>query len=180
MPCHYIWSDVVESAAVQIIELPPDRWREYKVLRLTALRTDPIAFGSTFEETLAYPDELWQERLLGQTSTILFAEREGRLVGTAAVLLGIEEDAAAAQIVGVFVEPEHRGQGIARRLLEELLARLADRPEFARILLHVTETQAAATALYRSLEFVEIGRLVGEHREGDQLYDEVVMERDNR
>lgn len=169
----------MESTDVQIIALPPERWREYKALRLTALRTDPIAFGSTYEESIEYPDELWQERLSGQTSTILFAERDGRLVGTAAVLLGIEEDAATAQIVGVFVEPEHRGQGIARRLLEALLARIADRPEFTRILLHVTETQAAATALYGSLGFVEVGRLVGEHRQGDQVYDEVVMERGN-
>jgi ribosomal protein S18 acetylase RimI-like enzyme len=164
---------------IEIIELPLDRWREYKTLRLTALRTDPIAFGSTYEETIAYPDELWQERLAGPASVSLFAERGGRLVGTAAVLLGIEDDAATAQIVGVFVEPEHRGQGIARRLLEALLARLADRPEFARILLHVTETQAAALALYRSLGFKEVGRLVGEHREGDRVYDEVVMERNN-
>ena len=41
-------------------------------------------------------------------------------MGTAAVLLGIEEDAATAQIVGVFVEAEHRGQGIGRRLVEAL------------------------------------------------------------
>jgi len=170
----------MDQTDVQIIELPSDRWREYKVLRLTALRTDPIAFGSTCEETIAYPDDLWQERLAGTASVILFAQREGRLVGTAAVLLGIEEDAATAQIVGVFVEPEHRGQGIARHLLEALLARLADRPEFARILLHVTETQTAALTLYQSLGFEEVGRLVEEHHQGDRVYDEVVMERHNR
>ncbi len=165
---------------VQIIELPPERWRDYKVLRLTALKSDPLAFGSTYEETLEYPDELWEERLAGRTSIILFAEREGRLVGTAAVLLGIEEDAATAQIVGVFVEAEHRGQGIGRRLVEALLARLRGHPELGRILLHVTETQVAAATLYRSLGFEEIGRLVGEHRDGERVYDEVVMERDNR
>jgi hypothetical protein len=43
---------------VRVIELPPDRWREYRALRLAALRSDPIAFGSTYEESIAYPDEL--------------------------------------------------------------------------------------------------------------------------
>jgi ribosomal protein S18 acetylase RimI-like enzyme len=167
-------------SGIRIIELPLERWREYKVLRLTALQSDPLAFGSTYEETLEYPDELWQERLSGQASLILFAERDGRLVGTAAVLLEIEEDAATAQIVGVFVEREYRGQGIARRLIEALLERVTERAEFARVLLHVTETQAAAYALYRSMGFEEVGRLVGEHRDGDQVYDELVMQRENR
>ena len=59
------------------------------------------------------------------------------------------------------------------------MARLRGHPELGRILLHVTETQVAAATLYRSLGFEEIGRLVGEHRDGERVYDEVVMERDN-
>jgi ribosomal protein S18 acetylase RimI-like enzyme len=169
----------VKPAHVRIIELPVDRWREYRTLRLTALQTDPIAFANTYEETLSYPDELWQDRLTNSTSINLFAERDDRLIGTAAALLGMEGDATIAQIVGVFVEPECRGQGVARLILETLLARLAGRPEIARIRLNVTETQAPAIALYRSLGFMPVRRLVGERRRGDRIHDELVMERDN-
>jgi ribosomal protein S18 acetylase RimI-like enzyme len=165
---------------VEIVELPVDRWREYRELRLAALRSDPIAFGSTYAQSVEYPEEFWRSRLDNPPNFILFAERDGRLVGTAAAIVGGEGDAAGAQIVGVFVLRGYRGQGIARRLMDWLLARLAERSEIERIRLDVTETQAPAIALYQSLGFVVVGRLQGEIRRGDRSYDELVMERVNR
>jgi ribosomal protein S18 acetylase RimI-like enzyme len=162
---------------MEIIELPVERWREYRELRLTALRSDPIAFGSTYEQSVGYPEEFWRGRLASPSNIILFAERGRRLVGTAAAIVGDEGDAATAQIVGVFVAPDERGQGIGRCLLEALLARLAERDEIARVRLGVTEAQEAAIALYRSLGFEVVGRLEGEIRRGDRTYDELVMER---
>ena len=164
---------------VRIIDLPADRWREYRALRLTALRTDPLAYSSTYDESVTYPDDVWQTRLAGAANIVLFAECGGRLVGTAAAILGVENEPETAQIVGVFVEPAQRGQGIGRLLLETLLARLSMRPEIARVRLGVTETQAPAIALYRSLGFAVVGRLEGEIRFGGRAYDEVVMERTN-
>jgi ribosomal protein S18 acetylase RimI-like enzyme len=84
---------------------------------------------------------------------------------------------ATALFVGVFVAPEHRRRGIGRRLLASLLGRLAERGGIETIRLNVTETQAAAIVLYRSLGFQAVGRLEGEIRRGDVVYDELVMER---
>jgi ribosomal protein S18 acetylase RimI-like enzyme len=166
-------------ADVEIIELPVDRWREYRELRLRALQSDPIAFGSTYKESVAYPEGFWRGRLANRRNIMLFAERGGRLVGTAAALVGIEGEPATALIVGVFVVSEHRAQGIARRLLETILGCLGSIAEIARIRLDVTETQEAAMALYRSLGFAVVGRVEGEIRRGDRVYDELVMERRN-
>jgi ribosomal protein S18 acetylase RimI-like enzyme len=165
---------------VRVIELPPDRWCEYRALRLAALRSDPIAFGSTYEESIAYPDELWQRRLTNTAGIMLFAERAGLLIGTAAALLGVDGEPEVAQIVGVFVEQVCRRHGAGRLLLDELLVRLAARPEIARVRLDVTETQAPAIALYRSLGFEVVGRRAGKIRRGERSYDELAMERRNR
>lgn len=145
-----------------------------------ALRSDPIAFGSTYEQTIAYPEEVWRERLNHPTHFVLFAERAGELAGTAAALIGIDGEPAVAQIVGVFVRREQRRQGIARMLLTEILARIAVRTEIRRVRLDVTETQVAAIALYRSLGFEVVGKHIGEMRSGDRVFDELIMERDNR
>ncbi len=102
---------------VHIVELPVDRWQEYRARRPTALRTDPIAFGSTYEESVAYPDEVWQSRLSEPTSIILFAEHRRRLVGMMGALLGADGEATVARIIAVFVEMEHRRRGVARLLL---------------------------------------------------------------
>jgi ribosomal protein S18 acetylase RimI-like enzyme len=167
----------MDSPNVEIVELPDEKWREYRTLRLTALRTDPLAYSSTYDASAGYPDEYWRARLANPGSVILFAECDGRLVGMAAAILGVEGDQATAQIVGVFVEPAQRGRRIGRLLLETLLGRLRERAEITRVRLGVPETQAAAIALYRSRGFVETGRLAGEIRAGERVYDELVMER---
>lgn len=162
---------------IEIIALPADRWRDYRELRLAALRSDPVAFGSTYEQSVRYPEEFWRGRLTSGSHIMLFAERDGRLVGMAGAIVGIEGEPAIAQIVGVFVAPEHRRQGVARCLLESLMGRLALHDEIETVRLGVTETQEAAIALYRSLGFEVVGRLEGEIRHRDRLYDELVMER---
>ena len=43
----------------KIITLPPERWREAKQLRLEALLAEPSAFASSYEDELAFPDEVW-------------------------------------------------------------------------------------------------------------------------
>jgi predicted GNAT family acetyltransferase len=60
----------------------------------------------------------------------------------------------AAQVSGVYVPPALRGQGIARRALGELCARLRLRTRH--ICLFVNDFNEPALALYRRLGFVTI------------------------
>lgn len=45
---------------IKIIRLDPSRWQDSKRLRLEALKTDPIAFGSSYEESARFEDAIWQ------------------------------------------------------------------------------------------------------------------------
>ena len=163
---------------VEIITLPPSRWREFRHIRLSALRTDPLAFSSRYADALNQPDDLWQQRLDGIASIVRFATYHGQIVGLGGALLGAPDDPARAQIISVFVEPTHRGKGIGRLLLQHLLAELATRPQYARVRLNVTETQTAAIALYQSLGFVAVGQEDHPIEDGTGRYLELVMERD--
>ena len=64
-----------------------DEWREFRELRLEALRDSPMNFGQTHEQALAHPDELWQERARTNATSDVQAfyvavdDATGKLVG---------------------------------------------------------------------------------------------------
>jgi len=131
---------------IAIVTLPPDRWAEYRDLRLTALRTDPIAFGETLERALAHPDSLWSDRLGDGERLLRFAERDGRLVGLAGAIPD-DDRPGVALIVSVFVEPSARGRGVARRLVSALLDEIAGWDHVTVARLFVNDTNAVAIAV---------------------------------
>ena len=74
--------------------------------------------------------------------------------------------AGEAEILTVAVAQSRRGQGIGRRLLEELMRRLyAERVR--EIFLEVDENNPPALALYRRLGYVEVGRRKGYYRDAE-------------
>ncbi len=70
------------------------------------------------------------------------------------------------EIVTLGVAPEARRQGVARALLEDLLAR-ARRLGIASLTLEVAEDNTAALALYRALDFEPVGTRRGYYRRPD-------------
>ena len=98
----------MDDTRIQIIKLPPERWNEYKALRLRALKDDPQAFGSSYTKEVAYSDDKWRERT---NNSVLFATDGNNLVG----MLGVwqsegDKENKTANIFGVF-ELETRTKG---------------------------------------------------------------------
>lgn len=83
------------------------------------------------------------------------AEVRGRLAGFA---VGYLAQAGVGSVLTLDVAPEHRGLGLGRLLLAELLRRL-ERAGARRIRLEVDVRNRAAIALYRSFGFRRTGRL---------------------
>lgn len=55
---------------------------KYKALRLHALKTDPKAFGSTYEREVAFEDEEWLKRLTNTDAITIVAVQDRELIGT--------------------------------------------------------------------------------------------------
>ena len=51
------------SSSFSIRRIDSAEWKEYREVRLRALKDSPDAFGSTFEESIMYPDDAWIARL---------------------------------------------------------------------------------------------------------------------
>jgi ribosomal protein S18 acetylase RimI-like enzyme len=163
--------------SISIAVLGPGDWRDLRAMRLDALRSEPAAFSSSYEETLAWSDEDWRRRLTNDHRMHLLARAQNRPIGMVGGYLGSDEgDESVAVVFGMYVTREHRGRGIGRSLLSSLIDRLSAFPQISTIRLWVTQTQAPARALYESMGF----RVVGKTDEGividDRQVEELIME----
>lgn len=156
-----------------IIKLPTDRFQEYKALRLEAVQDSPTAFLDSYEEELAKPDNLWQERL----SNMLFAESDGKIVG----MLGFYQDKSdkikhIRHLVSIYVKPEYRGQGIATALINEVIEASKKDSSISKLEISVISSQEIAFQLYQRLGFQVIGKATRALRYQNQDYDEYFLE----
>ncbi|MFI6936465.1 GNAT family N-acetyltransferase [Streptomyces sp. NPDC050287] len=153
-----------------------EEWPAAKELRLAALR-DPVAhlaFLETYEEAAAKPDSFWKERTAGGAEgalgvqQIIAEDPDGQWVGTLTVLVeqpgtrdwaGFPVERRQGHIVGVFVRPEERGNGLTEVMfgagLEWAWGRGAER---VRLIVH--EENGRAQRFYRKVGFVPSGRTV--------------------
>lgn len=139
---------------MRIGKLLPERWREYRDIRLEALRTDPDAFGATHDDTLRRPDAWWIGHLRtaqhDPNKTLIFAFQDDQVIGLAGAYP--ESDPSFVDITSMFVAPAHRGKGIGRALLKAVV----DEVTAEEVRLCVNSDQPAAVMLYRSFGFVTL------------------------
>lgn len=100
---------------VEVRAVRPDEWKSLKSVRLRALRDSPDAFCTTYVEAAAYGDEVWIDRAGAESNSMSFVaiDRE-EFVGLA---VGVMCDDGVLDVVSVWVDPRHRGAGIAARLM---------------------------------------------------------------
>lgn len=104
----------MSEIAVRLLD--EENWSDYRDVRLRALHESPEAFVASHEEEQAFEEERWRARM--RRSRRLLAEREGRAVGVVSLGSHDMEEEGVGELFGLWVEPEQRGTGVARRLLE--------------------------------------------------------------
>ena len=165
---------------MQIVSLPVEKWREYRDLRLRALKEDAEAFSSSYADSLQQTEAFWKWRLAeaerGERSWLLFATQDDRLVGMIGAFMEVESTDIAT-VVSVYVPREERGKGISKQLMREMLRVLSAVPRFRRAPLDVNVTQTAAIGLYGRFGFREIGKKPARTGAGEAV-QQLIMERD--
>ncbi|CAL4859750.1 GNAT family N-acetyltransferase [Microbacterium sp. MM2322] len=164
------------DAAVRRIRL--QEWREVRDIRIRALRDPaaPIAFLDSVDAALARSDDFWQMRAAGaaigenaaQFVAVVAGDAGETWVGSVSVLLRAPGDtdtvgravsAPQADLVGVFVDADHRGQGVLDALVEAASAwAVAVGADGLTLEVHVDN--ARAQAAYRRLGFIPTGLVV--------------------
>src|SRR5215217_1281653 len=166
----------MEEESISVVVLGLRDWRDLRAIRLEALRSEPAAFSSSYEESLAWSDEDWRRRLTNDYQLHLVARVQNCLIGIVGGYLGSDEgDDSVAVVFGKYVTREHRGRGIGRLLLTSLIDRLSAFSQIATIRLWVTQTQDPARALYESMGFQVVGKAEVGIVVDDRQYDQLIM-----
>ncbi|MGO4343335.1 GNAT family N-acetyltransferase [Phycicoccus sp. Soil748] len=143
------------GTGLEVVRVDGSNWRTYRDVRLAMLEAAPRAFWTTHAEASARPDEEWQQ-LVGRSRTWL-ALLDGRAVGSVGSFRVPDQPEDECVLVGMWVDPSARGQGVGERLVRTVVeAAAADRLE--RVVLEVAHENTAALALYERMGFRPTGR----------------------
>jgi ribosomal protein S18 acetylase RimI-like enzyme len=146
----------------------------YRDIRLEALRRHPEAFSAAFEQESVQPLSFFADRLTASTVFAGFGDRD--VLGVAGFLVepGVKR-AHKAHLWGMYVRPAARGTGLARQLVEAVLAFAQERVDLVQ--LSVIAGNVPAHQLYLALGFTPYGLEERALKVAGKYFDEVHMVR---
>jgi ribosomal protein S18 acetylase RimI-like enzyme len=163
---------VTAAAPIELRRLSPEDAALFREIRQEGLERDPDAFSSTFEIESAQPLSFFAERI--GRAAVFGAFRGPELLGVAGfVVQQGPKHGHKGTLWGMYVRPEARRGGIARKLVETIIEHARSRVEL--IQLSVVSDNHAARRLYTSLGFEEYGidRRGAKYR--GEYHDDVLM-----
>ena len=143
----------------EIRRIRPGEGERLRDIRLRALSEDPEAFASSFDEEAGRLMAVWDEaataRSQGELETTFVAEAGGAWAGLAAGFRA-DDDPGMIGLFSMWVAPEARGQGLGRRLVDEVVAWARSTGARA-VRLGVIRGNGPAVELYRRAGFMVTG-----------------------
>lgn len=167
---------------IQYIPLEPAHWKDYRALRLEALKTDPDAYTYVHAEELKKTNDYWQDRFRqyvnGETGLMFGAFVEGKVVGMmGATWKSKKRLRHIATLAMVYVAPEYRKQNVASGLMEQVLSCLKEENTICKVILRVTARKKPAVSFYKRSGFREVGLLEKEIKFRTKYLDVILMEK---
>jgi ribosomal protein S18 acetylase RimI-like enzyme len=138
---------------VRVRQIGPEAIREFRTIRLRALADAPQAFGARLDDEQSQDEAWWLQRLVG--GAVFIAEDHTGPHGITTTRPD-PEDPSVVDVFSMWVAPEHRRQGLGRRLLSAAVD--WSRNTHARtVRIGVANDNDAAWELYLNAGFVPTG-----------------------
>jgi GNAT superfamily N-acetyltransferase len=167
-----------------------DDWAAIRDLRIRAVTDTPIAFLETREHALAANEADWRQRarrnVSADSTQVVAVDPEGRWIGS--MICFVSEGSPLyvasprpgprrANLVGVFVDPEWRGDaGVTDALLGAISRWTSDEKGLGELYLHVNEANLRAVRSYEKRGFVPTGEVDAiPEQPGDREIEMVTM-----
>lgn len=139
----------------------------FRSIRLAALHEAPGAFGSTYASALRRTPESWREQA---DSTACGPDRSTFLAFTGELPIGIaalyrgRRGSGTGELMQMWIAPEYRGRGIAKRMMDIVFQWAGDN-QFRAIVVKVARNNARALRLYREYGFAPATRALSNNPE---------------
>jgi GNAT superfamily N-acetyltransferase len=167
---------------IQIRALSVTDAKAFQALRLMAIENSPTSILPTYAEEAARSIEEIELRICTTDWQIVFGAFVMTECGIQELvgILGLKRESLLqvnhkGLIWGVFVNPNQRGQGLARKLIAAAIEHAKTCWHLCQINLSANVISTAATNLYTSMGFVTYGIEPMATRIGTQYYDEQWM-----
>ncbi|MCM5557648.1 GNAT family N-acetyltransferase [Pleomorphomonas sp. JP5] len=162
----------MDTGISTIRRIGTDNVEAFRRIRLEALREEPLAYASSYEDWAVLGDDEWRDRM---REPVFVAFLAGEPVG----LAGLSRQrpsrmAHRASIVMVYVRKSLRGTGVADGLIDAVIAE-ARGMGIVQLELAVTAENRAAVRFYERKGFVEIGRVPGALIHEGREFDDLMM-----
>lgn len=161
-------------STIKIKILTVNEARDFRTIRLSALKNSPEMFGSTYGAELDKPLVFFENCLL--SSTVFGAYHNNQIIGLATLT---QETGAKfshkATLSSVFIEPEFQQKGVASRLLSSIIEHSEHNVE--QILLMVANDNEPAIRLYKKFGFQTYGVDIKAMKDNGKYIDEALMKR---
>lgn len=150
----------------------------YQELRLSALKVNPEAFGSTYEREVKFSLETVAGRIKPATDKFVLGafDESGSLVGIVTFMReSSHKTSHKGNIFGMYVATEVRRQGVGKSLMIELIRKAKECDGLEQINLTVVSENDSAKKLYKSLGFELYGVERKALKFSEKYFDEDLM-----
>jgi ribosomal protein S18 acetylase RimI-like enzyme len=151
-----LFNGAARRKSLSVLQLTPDRWTELRDIRLAALADSPEMFLSRYDREKTYERPKWEHEFKRGD---WYAGYAG---DTAICMVGVtkEPDTPSYEcfIEYMWVDPQYRGSGVARSLLEDVLSELRA-TGYKTVFLWILDGNDIAARLYDRLGFDWTGRV---------------------
>ncbi|MDQ0427511.1 RimJ/RimL family protein N-acetyltransferase [Planomicrobium stackebrandtii] len=148
----------------------------YYDLRIEALKDSPDAFATRLEDAIKRPVDITAKNLALKHAVTFGAFKDGNLLGNVTLVRNTAPKLDhRATVVAVYVTPRARGNGLASRLMKELLHYASNWQGLERIDLMVASENLPAIALYEQMDFEKYGTEIKAMKTPEKYIDENLM-----
>lgn len=118
-----------------IRQLNENDWRDFSQVRLKALQTDPLVFGSNFEKESQFTEADWRERLQAKDSAVFMIFADEMPIGMTGVSVFRDDPTKRTAIFwGSWLEPDFRGKGLSDLMYKARINWAKSHPGIERII----------------------------------------------
>jgi GNAT superfamily N-acetyltransferase len=171
------------AGAATVRRIRADEGPALRTLRVAALSSDPLAFGSTLEREESLGPEHWEERArdgsAGGTEAIFLLADSNRLPHG---MVGAFTDNGTRHLWGMWVAPTRRKEGGGDALLRAVLSWCRENPGVGPVALDINPQQVGALRMYERHGFRKCGdeRPLGHSPPAQRFAMELVDEPESR
>jgi len=153
-----------------------DDVKQYRQLRLEALKNHPEAFASSFEEEILYDESLYIQRLKQESTYSIGAFDGDTMVGMAVFVPQTKMKIShMSDIFSFYVTPSYRKHNLGYLMIQNIINYAKQLGFIEQIKLSVTATNHDAIRLYERCGFARYATDPKVSKLGDQYYDSILM-----